>query len=111
MSSRSSSPDKESGDQVVVITRVFDAPRELVWRAWTECERLMRWWGPKGFTTPFCKIDLRAGGVYRNSMRSPEGKDYWSTGTYREIVPLLTRRAEFHGLCPWVNVKAAIWYV
>jgi len=88
MSTRSSSPAKEPGDQVVVITRVFDAPRELVWRAWTECERLMRWWGPRGFTTPFCKIDLRAGGVYRNSMRSPEGKDYWSTGTYREIVPL-----------------------
>ena len=81
------SPKKEQTEQVL-ITRVFDAPRDLVWKAWTECERLMRWWGPKGFTTPFCKIDLRAGGAYRNSMRSPDGKDYWSTGTYREIDPL-----------------------
>ena len=48
----------------------------------------MPWWGPKGFTTPFCKIDLRVGGVYHDCMRSPEGKDYRSTGVYREILPL-----------------------
>lgn len=88
MAIRRSGPDKEAGEQMVIITRVFEAPRELVWKAWTECERLMRWWGPKGFTAPFCTIDLRVGGVYRNAMRSPEGKDYWSTGPYREIVPL-----------------------
>ncbi len=50
-------------EQGLVITRVFDAPRALVFKAWTEPERLMRWWGPKGFTTPFCKVDLRPGGV------------------------------------------------
>jgi uncharacterized protein YndB with AHSA1/START domain len=72
----------------LTITRTFDAPGELVWKAWTEPERLMRWWGPRAFTSPFCKIDFRVGGVYLNSMRSPEGKDYWSTGVYREIVPL-----------------------
>jgi uncharacterized protein YndB with AHSA1/START domain len=72
----------------LTITRVFDAPRELVWKAWTEPERLMRWWGPRRFTSPFSKIDFRVGGVYLNDMRSPEGKDYWSTGVYREIVPL-----------------------
>ncbi|MBI4312394.1 MAG: SRPBCC domain-containing protein [Chloroflexi bacterium] len=72
----------------LVITRTFDAPRELVWKAWTEPERLMRWWGPKGFTAPACKIDLRVGGKYVNCMRSPDGKDYWSTGVYREIVPM-----------------------
>ena len=71
----------------LVITRVFDAPRELVWKAWTEPKHLMRWWGPKVFTAPFCKIDLRVGGTFLNCMRSPEGKDYWSTGVYREIVP------------------------
>lgn len=76
-----------SAERELVITRVFDAPRHLVWKAWTEPERFKRWWGPKGFTTPFCKIDLRLGGVYLNCMRSPEGKDYWSTGIYREIVP------------------------
>jgi uncharacterized protein YndB with AHSA1/START domain len=70
----------------IVLTRVFEAPRELVWKAWTEPERLMRWWGPKGFTSPVCKIDLRVGGVYLFCMRSPEGRDYWSTGVYREIV-------------------------
>jgi uncharacterized protein YndB with AHSA1/START domain len=73
---------------VLVSTRVFDAPRELVWKAWTEHEGFMPWWGPKGFTTPFCKIDLRVGGVYHDCMRSPEGKDYRSTGVYREILPL-----------------------
>jgi len=70
----------------ITITRVFDAPRELIWKAWTEPEEFMRWWGPKGFTSPACKIDLRVGGVYLACMRSPEGQDFWSTGTYREIV-------------------------
>ena len=76
----------EPAERVLVITRVFDAPRELVWKAWTEPERVKRWWGPKGFTAPFCKIDLRVGGVFLYCMRSPEGKDYWNTGVYREIV-------------------------
>jgi len=70
----------------LVISRTFDAPRELVWRAWTEPERIMRWWGPKGFTAPVCTIDLRVGGRYLYCMRSPEGQDFWSTGEYREIV-------------------------
>lgn len=70
----------------LVIERVFAAPREAVWRAWTEPEKAQLWWGPKGFTTPFCRIDLRVGGTYLNCMRSPEGQDYWSTGTYREVV-------------------------
>jgi len=72
----------------LVIERVFDAPRELVWNAWTDPELFMRWWGPKGYTCPSCQIDLRVGGTYLNCMRSPEGQDYWSTGVYREIVPL-----------------------
>ena len=46
----------------------------------------MRWWGPKGFTTPLCKIDLRPGGVFHSCMRSPEGRDYCGKGVYREIV-------------------------
>jgi uncharacterized protein YndB with AHSA1/START domain len=74
-------------DQELVIVRSFDAPRDLVWEAWTEPERMMSWWGPKGFTTPFCEIDLRVGGTCHSCMRSPEGKDYWSTGVYREIIP------------------------
>jgi len=73
-------------EQELIITRIFDAPRELVWKAWTDPERVKRWWGPKNFTAPVSKIDLRVGGTYLNCMRSPEGKDYWSTGVYREIV-------------------------
>ena len=86
MATRSSSLAKEPAEQALVITRVFDAPRELVWKAWTECERLTRWWGQKGFTTPFCKIDLRPGGVFHYCMRSPEGRDFWGKGIYREFV-------------------------
>jgi len=72
----------------VVITRVFNAPRKLVWKAWTDPEHIMRWWGPKNFTSPSCKIDFRVGGRYLYCMRSPEGQEFWSTGAYREIVPL-----------------------
>jgi uncharacterized protein YndB with AHSA1/START domain len=72
--------------QELVITRIFDAPRDLVFKAWTERDRMMRWWGPNGFTLPVCKIDVRPGGDYLYCMRSPEGKDYWGKGVYREIV-------------------------
>jgi len=71
----------------MTITRVIDAPVEEVWRAWTDPERVMRWWGPMGFTSPVAKIDLREGGKYLFSMRSPEGDTFWSTGVYRKIVP------------------------
>jgi uncharacterized protein YndB with AHSA1/START domain len=80
-------PAKKTKESELVITRIFDAPRELVWKAWTESERVKRWWGPKGFTAPFCRINLRVGGTYLYCMQSPEGRDYWSTGLYREIVP------------------------
>ena len=72
--------------QELVITRVFDVPREIIWKAWTDPEIMKKWWGPKDFTSPVCKIDLRVGGKYLYSMRSPEGQNFWSTGTYREIV-------------------------
>ncbi|MEN6342250.1 MAG: SRPBCC domain-containing protein [Methanospirillum sp.] len=68
------------------ITRVFDAPPERVFRAWTDAERVKCWWGPKGYTAPFARIDPRAGGRYLYAMRSPEGQDFWSTGVYRELV-------------------------
>jgi len=71
----------------VTIARIFDAPRDLVWEAWTEPEHCMRWWGPKGFTAPVWKADFRPGGEYLGCMRSPEGKDYWSKGVFREIIP------------------------
>lgn len=71
----------------LIITRTFDAPRDLVWKAWTDPEHVMRWWGPQYFTSPVCKIDLRVGGKYLFCMRAPDGQDYYSTGVYQEIVP------------------------
>jgi len=87
MTARKNSFAEAPAEGELVITRVFDEPRELVWKAWTDPERMKRWWGPKNFTAPVCKIDLRVGGVYLYCMRSSEGQDYWSTGVYREIVP------------------------
>ena len=83
----------KSAEWELLITRVFDAPREFVWKAWTDPERFMRWWGPKNFTSPVSKIELRVGGTYLKCMRSPEGRDFWSTGVYREIVPMERPRA------------------
>jgi len=71
----------------LIITRTFDAPPGLVWKAWTDPALMGRWWGPKGFTAPVIKIDLRVGGKYLYCMRSAEGQDIWSTGVFREIVP------------------------
>ena len=70
----------------LVITRIFGAPRDRVWKAWTDPRELVKWWGPKDYTSPVCRIDLRVGGKYLFSMRSPEGRVFWSTGEYREIV-------------------------
>lgn len=70
----------------LVITRVFDAPRELVFKVWTEPKHVMNWWGPKNFTAPLCTIDFRPGGAFHYCMRSPDGQDYWSKGIYQEIV-------------------------
>ena len=72
-------------DQTLILTRIFDAPRDLVFKSWTQPQRVKQWWGPKGFSCPVCKIDLHPGGEYFNCMRSPDGKDYWSKGVYREI--------------------------
>jgi len=74
----------ESSDQLI-IERIFDASREMVWKAWTDPKYVSLWWGPKDFTAPFCKIDFRVGGRFHYCMRSPEGKEYWNVGEYREI--------------------------
>jgi len=69
-----------------VISRVFNAPRQLVWKAWTERDRLMRWFGPKGFTMPVATLDFRPGGVFHYCMRSPDGHTMWGKFVYREII-------------------------
>lgn len=70
----------------IVIIRPLSEPRQKVWKALTVPDLLKQWWTPKGFTTPFSRIDLRVGGSFLVSMRSPEGKDIWRTGVYREII-------------------------
>jgi uncharacterized protein YndB with AHSA1/START domain len=76
-----------AADREIVITRVFDAPRERVWRAFTEVEHLKHWWGPKGFAWVSARLDLRPGGVFHYCMRSPQGQEMWGKFVYREIVP------------------------
>jgi uncharacterized protein YndB with AHSA1/START domain len=70
-----------------VLKRVFDAPRDLVWRAFTEADHLTHWWGPKGFKMLSCKMDLRPGGVFHYGMQAPNGAEMWGKWTFREIVP------------------------
>ena len=70
----------------MVVTRIFDAPRELVWKAWTDPKYVMQWWGPKGFTSPACKIDFRVGGKFLYCMRTPDGQEGWNAGVFHEIV-------------------------
>jgi len=72
-------------EKELTITHDFDAPREVIWEAWTDPDMFMQWWGPKDFTTPVSKIDLRVGGEYFNCMRSPDGQDFCSKGLYLEI--------------------------
>ncbi|MGM0546666.1 MAG: SRPBCC family protein, partial [Bacteroidota bacterium] len=76
---------KTKSKKGVVITRTFNAPQKVVWEAWTHAEKLKQWWGPRGFSCPHVEIDLRERGTFLNCMRSPEGKDFWTTGTFKEI--------------------------
>jgi uncharacterized protein YndB with AHSA1/START domain len=71
----------------IEITRVYQAPRELVFDAWTKGEHLTHWYAPEGFTVPEVESDPTAGGVYRLAMRSPDGQVFWTEGTYREVIP------------------------
>ena len=76
----------------IIIERVFDAPREKVWEAWTKPELVKEWWGPEGFYAPSIKVDFRVGGKYIYGMHGPAGsewdKDMYSAGEYVEIVPM-----------------------
>jgi uncharacterized protein YndB with AHSA1/START domain len=69
----------------IVITRTFDAPRDLVFKAWTDCDHLMQWWGPRQWPLWKCTLDLRPGGVWHYCMRSSEGQEAWGRAVYREI--------------------------
>lgn len=71
----------------LLIRRMLDAPRELVFQVWTQAEHLAHWWGPRDFTVPLCEIDVRPGGAYRIGIRRADGVEYRMRGQYREIVP------------------------
>ena len=74
-----------SNDRELVLSRIIDAPREKVFRAWTDAELLKQWFAPKPYTTPFAELDVRAGGSSRVVMRSPEGQDIPNHGVFLEV--------------------------
>ena len=74
--------------KTISIKRTFNFPLNKVWKAWTESESFKKWWGPKEYTCPDCTIDFKIGGKYLASMQGQDGKKIWSTGTYKEIIPL-----------------------
>jgi uncharacterized protein YndB with AHSA1/START domain len=73
--------------QEFMLSREFAAPRELVFKAWTESQHLAEWWGPKGFKIRIAKLDFRPGGIFHYSMTTPKGEEWWGRFVYREIVP------------------------
>lgn len=75
------------GEGTVTLTRAFDAPRALVWRAWTDPKMMAQWFGPRHFTIPVCELDVRVGGALRIVMRGPDGTDYPMKGVFSEVVP------------------------
>ena len=74
-------------DREITATRIFDAPRELVFRMWTEPEHVAKWWGPNGFTTTVHKMEVRPGGAWELTLHGPDGTDYPNRIVYREVVP------------------------
>lgn len=79
------SPATKSTERELVITRIFDAPRELVFKAWTDPKHVAQWWGPKDFTNPVCELDVRPGGALLIHMRGPDGVVYPMKGVFHEI--------------------------
>jgi uncharacterized protein YndB with AHSA1/START domain len=71
----------------IVINRVSNLPVSVVWLAWTDAEYFKKWWGPRGFTCPSSKMEAKVGGKYLSCMRGPDGKEFWSTGVVKELIP------------------------
>ena len=82
----SNSATAESAERVLTIERIFDAPRALVWKAWAEPDRMVKWHGPRGFTSTIERSDFRPGGAYRIHMLGPDNDDHWTQGVFHEIV-------------------------
>lgn len=105
----------ETQSREIRIVRVFDAPRELVWQMWTEPEHLAKWWGPEGFTVPFCESDTRVGGEFRMTMRSPDGMDMDIVATFLEVDPPSRLVSESQGISdagePIIGARNSITFV
>jgi uncharacterized protein YndB with AHSA1/START domain len=86
MAEKGTSRAEDTSTREIVLTRVFDAPRELIWNAWTDPEQVVQWWGPRGFTTTIHEMDLKPGGVWRQTMHGPDGTDYPSQSVFSEVV-------------------------
>jgi uncharacterized protein YndB with AHSA1/START domain len=86
MSTEPNKPAESTADREIIITRVLNAPRELAWEAMTNPERVVRWWGPVGFTTTIEEMDVRSGGVWKHVMRGPDGAEYPSKSIFKEVV-------------------------
>ena len=94
--------ERGKASEGLVITRVFAAPRAVVFKAWTDPEHVAKWWGPTGFTVPVCEMDARPGGAIRVHMRGPDGVVYPNAGVFEEVVPperlvMTTRLLDDHG--------------
>ena len=76
-----------SGSPELKLTRLIDAPPEIVFEVWSRPEHLVEWWGPAGFSLPGCDLDFRVGGAFRYRMRNPSGGDHWLRGVFQEITP------------------------
>jgi uncharacterized protein YndB with AHSA1/START domain len=73
-------------DREIIITRIFDAPRELAWKAITDPQHVVKWWGPRGFTTTIEEMDVRVGGVWKHVMHGPDGTNYPNESVFKEVV-------------------------
>jgi len=78
---------EDATNREILVTRLVDAPPELVWEAWTNPEHVVRWWGPRGFTTTVHEMDVRPGGVWRLTLHGPDGTDYPNRSVFEEVEP------------------------
>ena len=86
METKTQNQKKPALQKELVIDRVLNLPINKVWQAWTEAKSFKKWWGPKDFTCPSSRMEAKVGGKYLNCMRSPNGKEFWSTGVVEEII-------------------------
>jgi uncharacterized protein YndB with AHSA1/START domain len=86
MTPKTINPTEQTADREIVISRVFDAPREVVWQAMTDPQHVIHWWGPRGFTTTIEEMDVRVGGVWKHIMHGPDGTNYPNESVFKEIV-------------------------